>query len=280
VDVYDVDPVGLLAREVLREQLPALVAEACAWSVGLSDRPHLVRRHGRLVGTGVTLGVRAAGDLPLGAEEDERLELGGARAGSFQDALNALTPAGTVYADSLDEQVLTPFVRDVCVQAAVRARRDLPEAWAELLDDLGEDGSDPEEVVRAAEWEAPLRTEAELLLLAALADVPLVEVEAEGLPLSLVRAAEAETRAAAPAVAAPEPDAAADDLVGALYLAELALREARLPLPVPAAAAASLVAVLRAEGLEGDEVLRVLPHLPVSADAAEQVRAALSDETR
>jgi hypothetical protein len=94
-----------------------------------------------------------------------------------------------------------------------------------------------------------------------------------------VRAAEAETRSAAP-VTAPEPEAATDDLAGALYLAELALREAALPVPVPPAAAAALVAVLRSEGLEGEEVLRVLPHLPVSADAAEQVRAELADETR
>lgn len=275
--MFDVDPVGLLAREVLREQLPALVAEACAWSVGLSDRPHLVRRHGRVVETGVTLGVRAAGELQLGNEEDERLELGDARPGSFQDALNALTPAGAVYADVLDEQVLTPFVRDVCLRAAVRAQQEVPEAWAELLDDLGEDGSDPQDVVRAAEWEVPVRTEAELLLLAALADVPLVEVEAEGLPLSLVRAAEAETRAAAP-TAAPAPEAPVDDLAGALFLAEVALREAALPVPVPPASAAALVQVLRAEGLEGEEVLGLLPHLPVSPDAAEQVRAALAEE--
>lgn len=277
--MFDVDPIGLLAREVLREQLPALVAETCAWSVGLSDRPHLIRRHGRVVDTGVTLGVRAAADQPLGVEEDERLELSGARAGSFQDALNALTPAGALYADVLDEQVLAPFVRDVCVQATRRAQVSVPEAWAELLDDLGEDGSDPVDVVRAAEWEAPLKTEAELLLLAALADAPLVEVEAEGLPLSLVRAAEAETRAAAPSAAA-EPTGSVEDLAGALYLAEVALREAALPVPVPPAAAAQLVAALRAEGLEGEEVLGVLPHLPVSPDAAEQVRAVLADEPR
>lgn len=63
--MYDVDAVGLLSRELLRERLPALVAESCAWAVGLSDRPHLLRRHGRLVDTGVTLGVRAQGDQCL-----------------------------------------------------------------------------------------------------------------------------------------------------------------------------------------------------------------------
>ena len=51
-------------------------------------------------------------------------------------------------------------------------------------------------MVAAGGWEAPLRTEAEHLVLAALGAVPLIEVEAEGLPLSLVRAAEAVTRGA------------------------------------------------------------------------------------
>ena len=74
--MYDVDVLGLLTREVLRERLPELVAEACAWSVGLSDEPHLVRRHGRVVPGSPTLGVRAESGLPLGGEEDARLELG------------------------------------------------------------------------------------------------------------------------------------------------------------------------------------------------------------
>ena len=44
--VFDVDWMGLLVREVLRERTPALIAESCAWAVGLSDRPHLRRRAG------------------------------------------------------------------------------------------------------------------------------------------------------------------------------------------------------------------------------------------
>ena len=267
--MYDVDPVGLLAREVLRERLGVLVAEACAWAVGLSDAPHHVRRHGRVVPSGVTLGVRAAGGLSLGGEEDARLELGEARAGSFADALNALTADGTQLADRFELDVLAPFVTATCVAAAERARTQDPHAWAELLDDLGEDGEDVEAIVRAAEWEAPLRTAAELLLPAALGAAPLVEVEAEGLPLSLVRAAEAETRAAAPGPAgeAQPPD----DHAAALFLADVALREAALPVPVPAEQAGILLEVLLQQGLEPEEVLAVLPHLPVLADTAERV---------
>jgi hypothetical protein len=273
--VYEVDAIALLAREVLRRRAPELIAEACAWSVGLSDRPHHVRRHGRVTSTGLTLGMRAAADQHLGGEEDARLELADAPPGSFGDLLNALTPDAQLYADLLDEQVLTPFVLDTCVQAVQRSRAQEPAAYAELLEELDEDGSDPAELVRTAEWEAPLKTEAEQLLLAALAHVPLVEVEAEGLPLSLVRAAEAQTRAAAPERPA---DPTRADVSGALFLAEAALQEAALPLPVPPEAAPELLEALTAEGIEPDEVLVLLPHLPVLQDTAEQVARALAEE--
>ena len=271
--MYDVDPVALLAREVLRERLPALVAEACAWAVGLSDRPHLVHRHGRVVDTGITLGLRAEADQQLGA--DERVDLADAAPGSFADALSALAPGGGIHADRLDEQVLTPFVLETCLLAAARTRDTRPQVWAELLDDLGDDGADLVEVVRVAEWEAPVKTEAELLLLAALGSAPLVEVEAEGLPLSLVRAAEQVARDAVPTAEEPAEEPA--DLAGALFLAQAALEQAALPVPVPAEHADVLVRVLVAEGLEPDELVAVLPHLPVAADAAEQVRAAVAD---
>jgi hypothetical protein len=271
--VFDVDPIDLLARDLLRERTAALVAESCAWSVGLSDRLHHVRRHGRVVPTGLTLGMRAEAEQQLGADEDARIELADARPGTFRDALNALTPDGRTYADLFDEQVLTPFVLETCVQAVERARTAAPEALAELLDELGEDeAADPVEVVRAAEWEAPLKTAAEELVLAALADAPLVEVENEGLPLSLVRAAEAETRAAAPVVAA---DPAPADVAGAVFLAEAAMSEAELPVPVPPELAPTLLTALLGEGIEPDEVLAVLPHLPVLQDTAEEVAAAV-----
>ena len=271
--MFEVDAVALLAREVLRERTPALVAEACAWSVGLSDRPHLLRRDGRLTPSGLTLGMRAEAEQQLASDEDARLDAADARAGTFGDALGALMPDGRLYADDFDEQVLTPFVLDTCLQAAHRARAADPGAWAELLDEIGDDGSDLEEVVRTAEWEAPLMTEASGLVLAALADVPLVEVEAEGLPLSLVRAAEDETRRSAPHAvddAAPGPD-----VTGALFLAKAALREAALPVPVPPTAAPALLAALTKEGLEAEEVVAVLPYLPVQQDTAEQVAAEL-----
>ena len=271
--MYDVDELGLLTREVLREQTAALVAEACAWSVGLSDRQHHARRHGRVVPSGVTLGQRAEADLPLAEEQDAPLELAEARPGTFADALGALNAEGRLEAQRFEDEVLVPFVLQTCVRAAERARVDAPTSWGELLDELGEDGTDLEEVVRAAEWEAPLRTLAEQLVLAALGDVPLVAVEHEGLPLSLVRAAEAATRAAAsPLRASALGD---EELAGALFLAEAALGAAELALPVSPAEAGALLAALTGEGLEPDEVLGVLPHLPVLADTADLVAQAL-----
>ncbi len=267
--MFDVDPTALLARELLRDRARDLVAEACAWAVGLSDRPHCARRHGRPVPTGLTLGQRAEAALPLSGEEDAPLELGEARPGSFADVLGALTPDGRPYADRFEDEVLAPFVLETCVLATERTALHSPDAWAELLDELGEDGSDPAAVVRAAEWEAPLRTEAEQLVLAALGHAPLVEVEAEGLPLSLVRAAEAELRQAACSDDGPSSDD--EDLAGALFLARTALEAGGLPVPVPPEQAPALLEALVAEGLEPEEVLEVLPHLPVLADTADAV---------
>ena len=268
------DFMALLCREVLRERTPALIAETCAWAVGLSDHPHVQRVRGRLVPSGSTLGARAANGQLLGGEEDGRLELGDARPGSFQDALNAIGPDGVIHADRFDRELVDPFVLDTCVQAAERARAGRPAEWAELLDELGEDGRDLVEVVRVGEWEAPLRIDAEHLVLAALGTVPLVEVEAEGLPLSLVRAAEAVTRAAAPVPAPTGP--AADELAGALFLAEAALRGSGLTLPVPLAQADRLLDVLLAEGLLPEEVPALLSQLPVEPVTAAEVRATLA----
>jgi hypothetical protein len=266
--VFDVDWMGQLAREVLRERLPALIAEACAWSVGISDRPHHERRRGRLTETGGTIGDRITRGQTLSGEEDGRLDLGDARPGSFRDVLNAVDADGVVYADRFDREVLEPFVLATCVLAAERARATRRAEWAELLDDLGEDGRDLVGVVRAGEWEASLRTEAEHLVLAALADMPLLEVEAEGLPLSLVRAAEALTREAAtpppPAPAGEDPAAS-----GAVFLARAALTG--LDDPVPPAQADRVLAALLAEGIEPDELPAVLPHLPLAPGTAEAV---------
>jgi hypothetical protein len=131
-------------------------------------------------------------------------------------------------------------------------------------------------VVSAAGWEAPLRIEAEHLVLAALGSVPLIEVEAEGLPLSLVRAAEATARGA---VAPPDQtDGAGEDdgLAGARYLAATALGTAGLTLPVPPAEARALLAALLALGLEPGEVTAVLPDLPVAPGTREAVGALLA----
>jgi hypothetical protein len=266
--VFEVDWMGLLGREVLRERGAALIAESCAWSVGLSDRPHYRRRSGAPVPSGSTIGERAAAGQPLGDEEGGRLELGDALPGSFGDVLDALGPDGALYADRFDEEVLAPFVRDTCLRAAERARADRPEAWAELAYDLGEDEDDPAAVVRAGGWEAPLRIDAEHLALAALGDVPLIEVEAEGLPLSLVRAAEASTRAIAPVAEPPPRD---ETLAAALFLAEAAIRDAGLAVPVPEAQAGRLLEVLLLHGVEPEEVPAVLAHLPVPPPTAAKV---------
>jgi hypothetical protein len=279
--VFDDDPMdnlmNELTRRLLRERAAALIAETCAWSVGLSDQPHFRFRSGRAVCSGVTLGVRAETGLPLSGDEAGRLELEDARPGSFKDALNALAGDGTVLADRFDVEVLEPFVLQTCLLAAEQARRTRPAAWRDLVDDLGEDdGSDLGDVVRAAEWEAPLRIEAEQLVLAALADLPLIAVEAEGLPLSLVRAAEAATRAAVPAAAA---DSSTDDeLGGAVFLAESAMRSARLPRPVPPAQAGRLLEALLAEGLAREELPAVLARLPVEPDTAATIATLLDED--
>jgi hypothetical protein len=270
------DLMALLTREVLRERAAALIAEACAWAVGLSDQPHHLRLRGRVVPTGLTIGARAATGQLLSGEEDGRLELGDARPGSFQDVLNAVTADGTLIAEHFDREVIDPFVLDTCLLAAERARASRAGAWTELLDELGEDGSDLVEVVRVGEWEAPLRIDAEHLVLAAIGGVPLVEVEAEGLPLSLVRAAEAVTRAAAPPPAAPLDSPRLDDLAGALFLAEAALAGSGLTVPVPPAQADRLLDVLLAEGLLPEEVPALLPHLPVEPGTAAELRATIA----
>ena len=266
--MFDVDWMGQLGREVLRERLPALIAETCAWTVGMSDRPHHERRRGRLGETGGTIGDRIARGQPLSGEEDGRLDLGDARPGSFRDVLNAVDATGVLYADRFDREVLEPFVLATCVLAAERARATRRAEWTELLDDLGEDGRDLVGVVRAGEWEASLRTEAEHLVLAALADVPLLEVEAEGLPLSLVRAAEALTReaATAPPSAPSGEDPAAS---GAVFLARAAVAD--LDEPVPPSQADRVLTALLAEGIEPEELPAVLPHLPLAPGTADAV---------
>jgi hypothetical protein len=274
--VFDVDWIGQLGREVLRERTAALIAEACAWAVGLSDQPHRHRRSGVVRSSGLTIGQRAATGQPLADDEGGRLDLGDARPGSFQDALNALGAGGVLHADRFDDDVLVPFVLATCLQAAERARRTRPAAWAEIADDVGEDADELAAVVRAGNWEAPLRIDAEHLVLAALGPVPLIEVEAEGLPLSLVRAAEAALRSADPT---PAPTGQDDALAGALFLAETAIRESRLTLPVPEAQAGRLLEVLLLEGLEPDEVVSALPHLPVEPATVGKVAALVDAAT-
>lgn len=270
--MFEVDWMDLLTREVLRERGAELIAEACAWAVGMSDQPHYVRTGGRLVATGTTVGERAAKELPLGDEEDGRLDLGDARPGSFADALNAVGADGALQAHRFDTDVLHPFVHQTCLRAAERARGIRPEAWAELADDVGEDDGDLGGVVRGGGWEGPLRVDAEHLVLAALGSVPLIQVEAEGLPLSLVRAAEAVTRGAAEPARTAAPDG---DLAASLFLAEAAVAATGVRTPVAPEAAERLVEQLLVHGLERDEVLAVLPHLPVQPETAATVVAIL-----
>ena len=46
--MVDLRAAALLVDEVLHERAAELVAETCAWSVGLSDLPHWELRDGRL----------------------------------------------------------------------------------------------------------------------------------------------------------------------------------------------------------------------------------------
>jgi hypothetical protein len=85
-----------------------------------------------------------------------------------------------------------------------------------------------------------------------------------------VRGAEAVARGAA---APPEPAAPDDDLAGSLFLARAAVTATGAPLPLGPEAAERLVKELLAHGLEPDEVLAVLPHLPVQPPAADEIAA-------
>lgn len=270
--MFDVDWMGLLTHEELGDRRPELIAEACAWAVGMSDQPHYVRRGGRLVATGSTVGERAAKGLPLGDEADGRLDLGDARPGSFADALNAIGADGVLQAHRFDTEVLHPFVHRTCVRAADRARSTRPDAWAELAHDVGEDPADLPGVVRGGGWEGPLRIGAEQLVLAALGSVPLIQVEAEGLPLSLVRAAEAVARDAGEAARTAESD---DDLAASLFLARAAVAATGAPTPVAPEVAERLVEELLGHGLERGDVLAVLPQLPLEPETADTVVAIL-----
>ncbi|MGY1848262.1 MULTISPECIES: hypothetical protein [unclassified Blastococcus] len=271
--MFDVDWMGLLTREVLRERGAALIAETCAWAVGLSDRPHYRRRAGRVAPSGLTVGERAATGQPLGDDEDGRVDLGDAAPGSFQDALNMIGADGRLVAERFDDEVLLPFVAETCRVAGERARATRQAEWAELAEDLGEDPADVADVVRAGGWDAPLRIDAEHLVLAALRDVPLIEVEAEGLPLSLVRAAEAATRSAAVPEPVPVPD---ESLAGALFLARAALEASGCTVPVPPEEADLLLAALGDTGLEAGEVPSVLVHLPVEEGTITRIAATLA----
>jgi hypothetical protein len=102
-----------------------------------------------------------------------------------------------------------------------------------------------------------------------------MDVEAEGLPLSLVRAAEEEVRRAAPPVAAEPAAAEQDELVGALFLARSAVEAAQLPLPVPPSHSSDLLDLLLGQELEPAEILQLLPSLPVQQDTIESLTPTL-----
>lgn len=280
----DVDPIAALAHDLLRDRTGDLIAAASVWSVGMSDRPHYVRRSGRVKPSGDTLGNRAAAELPLSGEEDALISLGEARPGSFRDALNALTPNGTVYAESFQAELLQPFAVHVCVTALERVRAKHPDVWVDVLDDVGEDDdADLVTIVHLGEWAVPLAADAEDLLIAAIGDAPLLDVEAEGLANEGPAFARASTArrvgAAAPGAADPEPDDLGE-LAGALYLAAAAVHTAQLPVPVPPAEARRLLAVLTDEGLEPEEIARVLPALPVEEETVAAVRQVLDVSDR
>ena len=121
--MFDVDWMGLLTREVLRERTAALDRRDVR--VGRRHvRPAALHGSGgRVVATGQTVGERAALGLPLSGDEDVRLDLADARPGTFRDALGAVDGTGTLHADRFDAEVLHPFVLETCLAAAERGRR-------------------------------------------------------------------------------------------------------------------------------------------------------------
>jgi hypothetical protein len=64
-----------------------------------------------------------------------------------------------------------------------------------------------------------------------------------------------------------------DDLAASLFLAEAAVTATGVALPVAPDAAERLLEQLLAHGLEPDEVVAVLPHLPVQRETADTVVA-------
>lgn len=116
------------------------------------------------------------------------------------------------------------------------------------------------------------------LVLAALGDLTLVDVGVAGVPLALVRSAESMAIKAAP-VAAAEGAADDDDLAGALLLADAALRAGALTVPMPPAEAVDLLPLLTDEGLQADEIARLLPELPVLQETIELVLEELHDDS-
>jgi hypothetical protein len=273
--VLDLDALGLTARELLRERAPELIAHTCAWSVGLSDQPHYELKDGRLAPSGLTLGARAELGQSFATEALGRLELGDALPGSFKDALNSQARDGRLYVELLDDEVLRGFARATGVLALEGLREAAPDDMAELLDDAGSDGKDLAAVVRILEWEEVLRADAEELVLAALGDAPLLDVETEGAPLSVVTAAE---RLTAQAAAPTAEESGSDPDEGVMFLAEAAIDRSGLQRPVPPDAARPLLVALLQEGLELDEIRQALPHLPVLADTADVVNELLDQQ--
>ena len=88
-----------------------------------------------------------------------------------------------------------------------------------------------------------------------------------------MRAAEAVARRAAPAGPPPGPDPA---LAGVRFLAEQALRSSRLPVPVPPEGSDELLDAFGAQGLEPEEVLAVLPDLPLTDATATRIAARIA----
>ena len=62
-------------------------------------------------------------------------------------------------------------------------------------------------------------------------------------------------------------------------MADAALRAAALTVPVPPIEAVELLALLTDEGLQPDEIVRLLPELPVLQETIELVLEVLSDDT-
>ena len=164
----------------------------------MSDQPHHLRSGGRMVGDRARRSASGRLHRPAAQRRGGRPARSGRRpAGQLPGRAQRARADGTVHADRSTSRSSTRSCSDLRAGCRAGPARPGPAAWRELPDDLGEDGpTSPRSSGRRLGGAAADRRRAPRPRRARRG--PLIEVEAEGLPLSLVRAAEGIARGAAP----------------------------------------------------------------------------------